>query len=251
MTDNHIHIGQYEEIYYEPLEILTIVQNKGITEIVYSSTTSGKDGVKYNEVYSEIASVVSVFPHESYKPYLWFVPSYIDEGLTLEKAFSDLPYKGIKLHTFLNNWDFTEKKQERCLHEMFAFAQDKNIPVLIHTGPNGVDAPDRFEMFFAKYPKTKIILAHCRPIEEAVIMLKKYPNVYGDTAFVPEEWIRLLIMNNTENKIVTGSDFPITHYSKTHFFNDNGENITLEEQYQTDIDTMKMYETLLHNLGDF
>lgn len=177
MTDNHIHIGQFEEVYYEPLEILRIVKDSGITSAAYSSTTSGEAGVKYSEIYTEIASTVSAFSPDVFMPYLWFVPSYLNEGLTVEKAFSELPYKGIKMHPLANTWDSLEKKHERCLHELFGFAQDRSIPVLIHTGPNGVDAPGRFESFFGQYPEAKIILAHCRPIEETVAMLKKYPHV--------------------------------------------------------------------------
>ena len=219
------------------------MKDKGVTEAVYSSTTSAKEDVKYREVYSEIASALSAFPPELFKPYLWFVPSYINEGLTVQKAFADMPYKGIKLHPLANNWDFADKKHEQCLHETFAFAQEKGAPILIHSGPNGVDAPDRFALFFDTYPEAKVTLAHCRPIEEAIAVLKKYPNVHGDTSFVPEEWIHLLVENGLGSKIITGSDFPITHYWATHY--QNKKNITLEEQYQEDIETMRKFKTLL------
>jgi predicted TIM-barrel fold metal-dependent hydrolase/ribosomal protein L37AE/L43A len=245
MTDNHIHIGQFEEIYYDPLEILRIVKDAEVTEAAYSSTTSGKEGVKYSEVYSEIAKAVSMFSPEIFKPYLWFVPSYRAEGLTAEKAFSDAPYKGIKIHPFANDWDLSQNNIRSCLHGLFEFAQDKNLPVLIHTGPNGVDAPGRFEAFFGKYPKTTIILAHCRPIEEAIAMLKKYPNVRGDTAFVPIEWVQMLADNKLEDKIILGSDFPVTHYWTTHDQNTQIGSVTLEEQYREDIHTMRKAETLL------
>ena len=245
MQDNHIHFGEFEEIYYDPVEVLHIVEEKGVTEAAYSSTTSMRKEVKYREVYIEIKSAISAFSPELFKPYLWYVPSYIYEGLTVKKAFSDFPYKGIKLHPFANNWDFSEKEHEHGLHELFAFAQDSCLPVLIHTGPNIVDAPKRFELFFGKYPETKIILAHCRPVAEAIEILKKYSNVYGDTAFVPEEWIRLLIENGLGSKIITGSDFPITHYSATHYENVDAALFTLKDQYNADIDMIKKIESML------
>jgi predicted TIM-barrel fold metal-dependent hydrolase len=249
MTDNHIHFGQFEEAYYEPLEILRIVKDSGITGAAYSSTTNCREGVKYGEVYTEIAQAVSAFSPAIFMPYLWFVPSYLDEGITVEKAFSELPYKGIKIHPLANNWDSSDTRHERCLHELFAFAQDKHIPVLIHTGPNGVDAPGRFELFFGKYPEVKIILAHCRPVEEAVAMLKKYPNVYGDTAFVPEEWTRILFENDLGSKIITGSDFPITHYWAIHYptnhcHRDRNDAITLQNQYRGDVLIMNRHGLL-------
>jgi hypothetical protein len=109
MIDTHIHIGQFEEVYYKPLEILQIVADSGITEAVYSSTTSGKEGVKYKEIRTEIEKALSGFPCDTYKPYLWYIPPYIDEELHIEKIMSDLPYKGIKIHPLANNWDFSQK----------------------------------------------------------------------------------------------------------------------------------------------
>jgi len=128
MVDNHLHVGQFEELYYDPCETLQIVKDKGITEAVYSSTTSAKKDVEHDEVYSEIATAVSVYPPASFKPYFWLVPSY-------------------------------------------------------------------------------------------------------------------LIKNGLGKKIMIGSDFPITHYWATHY--QNKKNITLEEQYQEDIEMMKKFEVLL------
>jgi hypothetical protein len=59
MTDNHNHIGQFEEVYYKPLDTLDIVTTAGVERIVYSSTTSGKDGVLYKEIEREITEAVS------------------------------------------------------------------------------------------------------------------------------------------------------------------------------------------------
>jgi predicted TIM-barrel fold metal-dependent hydrolase len=247
MTDTHIHIGQFEEVYYKPREILQILSDNGITESVYSSTTSGKEEVRYNEIRTEIEEALSGFPCDTYKPYLWYIPSYIDEGLQIEKTMFELPYKGIKIHPFANNWDFSQKKHIRCLHSLFSFAQDENLPILIHTGPNGVDAPNVFEAFFAKYKKVKIILAHCRPIEDAVKMIRKYSNVYGDTSFVSEEGMHILIKSGVGNKILTGTDFPITHFWTTHIQN---KNISLISQYQDDVKTMERFNCLFKSYGD-
>jgi predicted TIM-barrel fold metal-dependent hydrolase len=97
-ADNHLHIGQFYEAYYEPLEVLRIAAEAGITDAVYSSTTSAKEGVCYREVEREIAAVAARYPAESYKPFLWHIPPYIDQGLSVESAFQNLPYQGIKLH---------------------------------------------------------------------------------------------------------------------------------------------------------
>jgi hypothetical protein len=247
MIDTHIHIGQFENTFYNPLEILQIVADSGITSCVYSSTTSGREGVKYHEIQMEIELALSKFPGDIFKPYLWYVSSYMDEGLTIEKVMEDLPYKGIKIHPVANNWNFNEQKKACCLNELFTYARSNNLPVLIHTGPNGVDAAGVFQSFFQQYPDVKFILAHCRPVNEAKIMIEKYPNVYGDTSFVDENGMRFLIKAGLVDKLFTGTDFPITHYWKTYQQNINGNLVSLYDQYQEDIKNMKLFENLRDN----
>ena len=100
MTDGHIHIGQYREIYYDPLEIIDIVMSSGITGVAFSSTSSCINNIKYSEVEKEIQQLLSQtsYSSDTIKPYLWYVPDYIHQDVTLESAFSDVPYKGIKIH---------------------------------------------------------------------------------------------------------------------------------------------------------
>jgi predicted TIM-barrel fold metal-dependent hydrolase len=242
MFDHHIHIGQFEEMYYDPLEILQIVVDSGVSGCIYSSTTSGKDGVKYNEIRKEIELTLSRFPHETFKPYLWYVPSYKNEGITIEKAMNDLPYQGIKIHPVANDWDRTVPGNDRILHDLFEYADEYRIPILIHTGPNGVDAPNTFEDFFVKYSKVKYVIAHCRPIEDAIKILIKYDNVFGDTSFVPEEWMIKLVQSGLKDKIYTGSDFPITHYWETHL--SGNSDTSLINQYCDDIMQMAYWEKI-------
>jgi predicted TIM-barrel fold metal-dependent hydrolase len=244
-NDTHIHIGQFENVFYNPLEVLQIVADSGITSGVYSSTTSGKEGVKYQEIRMEIELALYTFPSDIFKPYLWYIPSYMDEGITIAKAMEDLPYKGIKIHPVANDWNFKEQKNVYCLHELFAYAQDNSLPVLIHTGPNGVDAPGTFQSFFKQYKSVKFILAHCRPVDEAKIMIEKYPNVYGYTSFMDESGMRYVIKAGLADKLFTGSDFPITHYWKTYQQDNNC--ISLYDQYQEDIKSMQLFENMRGN----
>jgi hypothetical protein len=56
------------------------------------------------------------------------------------------------------------------------------------------------------------ILAHGRPIGQTVEMMKKYPNVWCDTAFMPTENIVRLCMENLSERVLWGSDYPIPQY---------------------------------------
>ncbi|MDR0710174.1 MAG: amidohydrolase family protein [Spirochaetaceae bacterium] len=233
-ADNHLHIGQFCETYYDPLEILRIVAEAGITDAVYSSTTSGKDDVCYTEVEREIAAVTARYPADRYEPFLWYIPPYIDEGISVERAFQDLPYGGIKLHPRAHRWDLHNKKHLDCLHTLFGYAGNNNVPVLIHTGEDDFERPVFFSPFFSQYPDVRFILAHCRPTPDTIAMFRSHGNVYGDTAFLDAGRYNQIAESGFAGRLVPGTDFPITHY----FNKDSG--ISLERQYAEDLERLEL-----------
>jgi predicted TIM-barrel fold metal-dependent hydrolase len=234
MRDEHIHIGQWHNIYYRPIEIVNTVMEAGIDGLSFSSTTSCVDDIQYIQVEKEIDNLLShvQWAADVVCPFLWYIPPYIEQGISIGKAFASLPYKGIKLHPVANSWDFDNSKHIEVLNMVFDYASINKIPVMIHTGENGIDSPDRFERFFRLYPDSQIILAHCRPPDLTIEMLAKYASVYCDSSFVPEEWLRRIIDAGFSDRIYFGTDFPITHYWKTQ----NGSKVYLKEQYTNDIE---------------
>jgi predicted TIM-barrel fold metal-dependent hydrolase len=232
MRDNHIHIGYFYETYYNPEEILQTVLDAGIEKCLYSSTSSCITEIKYQQIEKEIEDTAKHFDPEIMQPLLWYVPDYIRQGLTIGKPVENLPYKGIKLHPRANKWDLNDKQHLDCLHSLFGFANDNHLPVLIHTGEDDFENPNFFEPFFAEYKKANTILAHCRPMNKTLEMFKKYDHVKGDTAFVSHENIQSIIDNGYKDRLLTGTDFPITHYFASKYKNSNK---SLEEQYQEDI----------------
>ena len=56
------------------------------------------------------------------------------------------------------------------------------------------------------------ILAHGRPIGETLELMKKYSNVWADTAFMPIENIVKLCEEKLSERVLWGSDYPITKY---------------------------------------
>ncbi len=138
--------------------------------------------------------------------------------LTLEKAMSEAPYKGFKLHPRANIWDISEPFTRALAESAFIYADKKKLPILIHTGPD-IDRADLFEPFFRLCTNGKIILAHCRPLDTTLRLLAEYDNVFCDTAFVPPEIVKQINEAGFKSKVLFGSDFPITDY-----FNNNREN---------------------------
>jgi predicted TIM-barrel fold metal-dependent hydrolase len=229
--DHHIHIGQFYEKYYAPVEILQIVADTGIEKCLYSSTSSCNDGVKYTEIEKETDIAAKHFSTDRMQALLWFIPAYIAQGLTVEKAFSSFPYHGIKIHPGAQRWDLSDRKEIDCLHSLFGFADAHHLPVLIHTGEGNFEKPAYFEQFFPVYKKAKIILAHCRPAAETIKMFSQY-SVYGDTAFAPEERIKEIVSAGYADRLLFGTDFPITHYFAQKYFNSD---LSLCSQYEKDI----------------
>ena len=84
------------------------------------------------------------------------------------------------------------------------------MTILIHCGYDDFENPKLFEKFIAKSPNAKVQLAHCKPLEDTLYMLKKYPNTSCDTAFVSEDVQNQIIAAGFGNRIRYGSDFPIT-----------------------------------------
>ena len=72
-----------------------------------------------------------------------------------------------------------------------------------------VDSPKRFEEYFSKYKNVKFVLAHCKESATIIELFKKYPNVYGDTAFCPKESYDLISKMGFKNRLQYGTDFPI------------------------------------------
>ena len=237
ISDSHIHIGQFHETYYEPLEVLWSVLEQGVTNCVYSSTTTGEANVKYSKIEKEISIATKIFPESKFKPYLWYMPAYIKNGITAKNAFENLPYKGIKLHPRLNRWDFSDKSHAKALRSLFGYATGNKTPVLIHTGPDPFEKPELFESFFMEYPQVKFTLAHCRPVYESIAMFSLYKNVYGDTAFLSEEDLRKIVKAGFGKRIILGSDFPITHYFAVKYRKAKGK-WTLRMQYKRDVENL-------------
>jgi predicted TIM-barrel fold metal-dependent hydrolase len=230
MIDSHVHIGQFREIYFEFDTVFDVIFNCGkIDKIVYSSTSSCKPKVQYDFVRNEIEKALQKYPAEVASPLFWVVPDYVNQRISVGKTMTDLPYTGFKLHPYGNDWDFENNmEQTDIIHAVFDYADRRDMTVLIHTGESGVDRPGRFERFFGEYENAKVILAHCRPAGETIEIMQKYKNVYGDTAFVPKSTINAVKAAGLENRLIFGTDFPITHYYC-------GEGKSLGEQYKQDI----------------
>ncbi|MBO4386938.1 MAG: amidohydrolase family protein [Treponema sp.] len=244
MTDHHIHIGQFNEIYYDALELFELIESTqektGVTQIRYSSTSSCRDDAELRLVEEEIAYAQSYESEKLIaKPYLWFIPRYAEQGISVKNATSAFDYCGIKLHPAGQKWDEENEVHVKSLHQIFAWADDNAKSILIHCGSQKCDLPARFEKFFAEYTNARVVLAHSNPVMETALMVNRYKNVFCDTACIERKDLKkLLTLINDNSKILFGSDFPVTHYFSTHLFR---KKYSMEEEYVKDCGMFKEF----------
>lgn len=237
MTDWHVHIGQWHEIYYDPAAVVRALAASGTDEFWVSSTSSCRYCKESLAARGNPASLESLSTaRELYdfikgemeaaltaarecgaraRPLYWVIPEVhfsADAGVTVRHAMAELPYEGFKLHPRGNTWDMDDPLTLDLAHEVFSHADARGLPVVVHAGPDPFELPSLFAPLMEAYPRVTVQLAHCRPLEDTLDMLRKYPNVVCDTAFVDAETENEIRAAGFGERIRFGTDFPITHY---------------------------------------
>lgn len=232
MKDYHVHIGQFNELYYDALEIFDVIESTGlISEVHYSSTSTCRNDVELIGIEEEIEYAQK---YESnflkVKPYLWYIPKYVEENISVQSAISSFDYCGIKLHPFAHQWNFQDKKHIKQIEDIFLWAHENKKQILIHCADNQSCLPNKFEKYFKIFSGAKIILAHSNPVFETAQMVNKYDNVFCDTACINKESLEQLKKEiNDIKKILFGSDFPINNYWNKLLFN---KSRSLSKEYE-------------------
>lgn len=119
----------------------------------------------------------------------------------LEKAFTELGMKGLKLNPSKQKFHPMDKD----LQPIYELCEKKDKPIIFHAGtswepdtPAKYSHPLEFEEIFIRYPDLRCCLAHFAwPwVREMCMLMLKYPNVYTDTSVLyldsPEESIHRL-----------------------------------------------------------
>lgn len=170
----------------------------------FSSTSTGY--VPFSEVRREIESLVDLSEGRA-SPFLWVLPEMLEDSHDLSAYFLR-DFAGIKIHGYHQNWNPNGKPLSRVL----AIARDKNLPVMFHTG--GCERSDAgvYMNICREFPDVRIILAHGRPIDECIAVMKECPNTLADTAFMPTKYIVKLKDEGLISRVLWGTDFPVMSY---------------------------------------
>ena len=208
--DAHVHVGYFprkdgkggETYYWSPARLMQYMQWAGVEEFIFSSTNASWD--EHGEtMHRETAEVLRLAQANGVKahPFFWCSGDYLEWDSNLSKLPSF--YEGLKLHGAETRW--LERKADLC--RILSIAEERHLPVQIHTGNDNLDACARYLPYCKKFPKVNFDLAHGHPLEEAGLALQECGNVWIDTSFMEIDEVKILWKLAPE-RIMYGSDFP-------------------------------------------
>lgn len=206
LIDTHIHIGQFYNLYFSPSEVSKLLTCLGIDYYAVSSTTICEEN--YCKVIEEIQELISIDGNKVL-PVMWITP----EGLKGNIAWyleSEIKWQCIKIHPFLHRdeWDPCGTQ----FAEILDIARELSIPILIHTDNDSSCEASKYEFIIAHNPDLTFILAHGRPLEQTLNLIRKYDCVYIDSAFMPIDHMQIVIKNGLSSKLLWGTDMCIPNY---------------------------------------
>ena len=233
--DYHVHIGQWYDTYYDSHAVFSALKECGTEECWFSSTSSERYCAEsiavqgnadlqkslpsarklYEEIKEEVAealrsaSEIGMKAHALY----WVIPEvHFSGAASVAEAMASLPYEGFKLHPRGNFWDLSDEKTRQLAEEVFSYAEKHGLLILIHCGEDDFERPTKFEPFIVRHSCATVQLAHTRPLEDTLYMLRSHPSTLCDTAFTPKEVQEKVRCAGFGERMRAGSDFPITHW---------------------------------------
>lgn len=203
LIDTHIHVGQFYKHYFAPSTVHGLVEQIHLNYYAVSSTSMCEEN--YLKVIEEIHALITL-DGDKVVPVMWITP----EGLKGNIAWfleSDIHWQCLKIHPFLHQNDWTPDGEQFA--EVIDIARELRVPLLIHTGNENCCRCGKYESPIANNPDIDFILAHGRPLLQAISLLKKYPNAYADSAFMPIDDMKQLVKQGLSHKLLWGTDMCI------------------------------------------
>ncbi len=137
----------------------------------------------------------------------------------LAEGHRELGLCGIKLLPMYGGY----RPDDPTLVQLWAYAQENNLPVILHTGatfisqaPLECTLPRHLDPVAIRFPDVKIVMGHLgHPYEhETIAVIRKHPNVYADVSalyYRPFQLYHSLMLAQEYgvwHKLLFGSDYP-------------------------------------------
>lgn len=240
IIDTHVHIG--EMLFYLTEEDVIYSMDK--YHIDYSIVSS----INASEFDHQLRPIPPKFQHSQVqclndvvrfaKKYpgrigaaAWVKPYGEKADYELYKAINDNRkyIKAIKFHPYHSNEPFDSDK----VVPFIELAEHYGLPVVVHTGGSDAASCIRVYNMAKRFPKTNFVMVHMglgTDNEEAIELVCKLPNLYGDTTWVPVKSTFKLIQKAGIGKVVFGSDNPIDG-KDTYLHNRVGDRSLYQEYF--------------------
>ena len=207
LFDSHIHFGQFYDLYTSPTELKRFLDSVGVERFAASSTTICEGD--YDKVIAETRELADICGSR-FLHMLWITQPMLKDGGLFRLMDSCIHWRCLKIHPQLHPTTWIDDSHE--MKWVVSMASVLQMPLLIHTGEKEGCYPKLYEKVVSDFPNVTFILAHGRPINDTIELMKKYPNVWCDTAFMPTENIVKLCDEKLSNHVLLGTDYPIPKY---------------------------------------
>ncbi len=231
IIDTHTHIGTSLGFNMKESDILYMMRMYNIDKCIVSNTECVthdhkqrripklfcKNHVKTNKRVIEFAKSNK----EKIYVALWVNP--YENASTIEPLIKENPdvICAIKFHPFHSKCRFDSE----LIKPYLQLAQKFSLPVVTHTGNGECDDVKLVYNVAKAYPNTNFVMVHMglgTNNNEAIKLISKLPNLYGDTTWVSIESTLKFLEICGDDKIVFGSDAPIDG-KDTYLDNGKGE----------------------------
>ena len=210
LCDSHMHVGQYYNEYFSPRWLVEKMDALGISYAAVSSTSTCEEN--YGKVIAEIQELCGMW-REKVLPVLWVTPLMLQESITIERTLqSGIKWCCVKIHGALHEGWFTT--YSTAMKSAIRIAQRLGVPLLMHTGECECCEAGYYEKIISLHKRQTFILAHSRPVDQTIEVMKRCPNALCDTAFSPTADIVRMVKAGLADRILWGTDIPIP----SHFY---------------------------------
>ena len=211
IIDIHTHYGIVPNKHHMPIEMQLEAMEK--YHIDYALVSSIEATIEHEGISANAKMIEIVREHKDKFGCMLWVNEKLDEAG--KKSFEELYLanqdivKGIKIHPDVSG----RRADDTCFDFFYSMGAKYNLPILLHTKQNQFSSVDIVVNAAKKYPNTIFILGHmeiCSDGKAALEMIKKYDNVYGDTAWVHFEVVKEAWKMGIVHKMMFGTDSPIS-----------------------------------------
>jgi predicted TIM-barrel fold metal-dependent hydrolase len=210
----------------ESLDLIAFSRCERIKKTIYNPEKTIKEHKDLLRIHKRTTEEV-IEATEPYKDKLLPVASFnpdlgIEGNISRLKKVKD-KIIGVKLYPTLH----FIKPNAQCLEPLYSFLEEEGLVLIVHTGcdPGIWEIPSFCETARPKYlmdvakrhKNLTIIIAHLGSysalqegifIHEALELISKYENVYGDTSAISSYYVKLAVNEVGSDRILFGSDYP-------------------------------------------